>query len=360
MSEPSPRVDPEKLKSYVQQVFGTLGGAMTSSLIYLGDRLDLFEAMTGEGALTSHELAAKTGLHERWLREWLRGLGAAGILEYDGDDRFRLSPEGHAVLVDENHPANGVGFFSQLPRQMAIAERLPEAFRTGLGLNYDELGSEGAIGVERGLAPFFRSLLVPALVPRVEGLGDRLKSGVRLADVGCGGGVALLELARAYPESEYHGWDISEYALERARENLRESGLSNVCFHDAREDPIPGDASFDVVTTFDCLHDMADPASVIAQIRQAISPDGLWLIADIKAHASYEENVDRNPMAAMMYATSVLVCMSSGLSEPDGLGLGTLGLHPALARDLVEQAGFTRFEEVDFDHPVNAFYLVRP
>ena len=360
MSESTARVDPEKLKGYVQNVFGTLGGAVTSALIYLGDRLDLFEAMSGEGALTSAELAAKTGLHERWLREWLHGLGAAGILEYDGQERFRLTPEGHAVLVDENHPANGVGFFSQLPRQMAIAERLPEAFRTGLGLSYDELGADGAIGVERGLAPFFRSMLVPVLLPRVEGLVDRLGAGVRLADVGCGGGVALLEMARAYPQSEYHGFDISQFALDRADENLRASGLSNVTFHDASKEPLPADASFDVVTTFDCLHDMADPASVIAQIRKAIAPEGLWLIADIKAHESYEENVDRNPMAAMMYATSVLVCMSSGLSEPDGLGLGTLGLHPGLARSLVEQAGFSKFDTVDFDHPVNAFYLVRP
>jgi 2-polyprenyl-3-methyl-5-hydroxy-6-metoxy-1,4-benzoquinol methylase len=360
MSDEDTRPDPEKLRDYLQQVFGTLGGAMTSALIYLGDRLGLFEAMSGEGPLTSAELAAKTGLHERWLREWLHGLGAAGLLEHESGDRFGLSPEGHAVLVDESHPANGIGFFSQLPRQMAIAERLPEAFRTGLGLDYDQLGADGAIGVERGLAPFFRSLLVPALLPQVDGLVERLKSGVRLADVGCGGGVALIEMARAHPASEYHGWDISQHALERARQNLREAGLDNVRFHDAREDPLPQDASFDVVTTFDCLHDMSDPASVIAQIRKAISPDGLWLIADIKAHETYEQNVDRNPMAAMMYATSVLVCMSSGLSEPDGLGLGTLGLHPALAREMVERAGFTRFEEVGFDHPVNAFYLVRP
>lgn len=360
MSDAHARVDPERLKEFVQNVFGTLGGAVTSALIYLGDRLELFEAMSDEGALTSAELAAKTGLHERWLREWLHGLGAAGILDYDGADRFRLTPEGHAVLVDESHPANGVGFFSQLPRQMAIAERLPEAFRTGLGLDYDELGAEGAIGVERGLAPFFRSLLVPALLPRVEGFVDRLKAGARLADVGCGGGVALLEMARTFPESEYHGWDISEYALKRADENLRASGLRNVRFHDAREDPLPDDESFDLVTTFDCLHDMADPVSVVRQIRKAITPDGLWLIADIKAHESYEENVDRNPMAAMMYATSVLVCMSSGMSQPDGLGLGTLGLHPALAREMIERAGFTRFDTVDFDHPVNAFYLVRP
>ncbi len=360
MSELRTKIDGERLKHYMQNVFGSLAGAMTSAMIYLGDRMDLFRAMAGEGPLSSQELADKTGLHERWLREWLQALGSAGILEYDGDGRFSLAPEGEAVLVDENHPANGAGFFSQLPRQMAVAERLPEAFKTGLGLCYDELGEDGAEGVERGLAPFFRALLVPALLPRAGDLVARLEKGARVADVGCGGGVAVLELARAYPGSEFHGWDISQHALDRAAKNLRDSGLTNVTFHDARVDPIPSDASFDVVTTFDCLHDMADPLSVMRQIRGAISSEGLWLIADIKAHASYEDNVERNPMAAMMYGTSVLVCMSSGMSEANGLGLGTLGLHPDLAKKMTEEAGFESFESVDFDHPVNAFYVVRP
>ncbi len=360
MSGTRSRIDGEKLQDYLRTVFGTLGGAMTSAMIYLGDRMQLFEAMAGEGPLSSGELAQKTGLHERWVREWLHGLGAADILEYAGEGRFWLTPEGEAVLANERHPANGAGFFSQLPRQMAIAERLPEAFKSGIGLNYDELGSDGAVGIERGLAPFFRTMLVPALLPRVDGFVERLEAGARVADVGCGGGVALIEMARAYPKSEYHGFDISKYALERAAANLLEAGLDNVTFHDASVDPLPSDERFDLVTTFDCLHDMTDPAGVIRQIRAAIRPDGIWLVADIKARASYEENVERNPMAALMYATSVLVCMSSGLSEADGLGLGTLGLHPDLARKLTEEAGFASFEIVDLDHPVNAFYVVRP
>ena len=131
-------------------------------------------------------------------------------------------------------------------------------------------------------------------------------------------------------------------------------------FHDANREPLPSDGRFDLVTTFDCLHDMTDPGAVMKQIRAAIADDGVWLIADIKAHRSYRENVERNPMAAMMYGTSVLTCMSSALSEPDGLGLGTLGLHADLAREMAEQAGFTRFETLEVDHPVNAFYAVRP
>ncbi len=353
-------MDKEKLKEFAKTVFGALGGATTSAMIHLGDRLGLYRALAGAGALDSRELAARAELSERWVREWLQQQGAAGILEYRGDGRFALSQEGALVLADESHPAFGAGFFAQLPALLSLADRLAESFRTGVGLPYDALGPEGAVGVERGLAPWFRALLVPLALPRVEGLVPRLERGVAAADVGCGAGVALLEMARAYPKSEFHGYDISRHALERAERNRREAGVANAHFHDASRDPLPGDGRFAFVTSFDCLHDMTDPAATMRAIRRAIRPDGSWLIADIKAHESYEENVEQNPMAAMMYGMSVLTCMSSALSEPGGAGLGTLGLHEKLARRMTEEAGFTRFEPLDLGHPVNAFYVVRP
>ena len=352
--------DPQLLKEYATGVFGALGGAMTSAMIYLGDRLGLYAKLAELGAVTSEELAAATGLSERWLREWLYQQGAAEVLDYEGEGRFALSPEGEAVLADEDHPAFGAGFFCSIPQQMAIVEKLPESFRSGLGLPYDAFGSEGARGIERGLAPWFRALLVPLVLPEVEGSVAMLESGALVADVGCGAGVALLEMAKAFPNSEFHGYDISLYALERAEANCREADVSNASFHDAASDPMPQDERFHLITTFDCLHDMADPASVMDQIRRAIRPDGSWLIADIKAHGSYEENVERNPMAAMMYGTSVLSCMSSALSEPGGLGLGTLGFSEGRAREMTRRAGFSRFELLELSHPVNAFYLARP
>jgi 2-polyprenyl-3-methyl-5-hydroxy-6-metoxy-1,4-benzoquinol methylase len=353
-------MDRERFREYALRVFGSLGGAMTSTMIYLGDRLGLFRALADGAPVTSEELAARTGLDERWVREWLHQQGAAGVLEYRGEGRFVLPPEGVAVLADESHPAFGAGFFSHLPQTLAVAERLPESFRSGLGLPYDALGPEGARGIERGLAPWFRVFLVPMLLPRLEGLVAELERGIAVADVGCGAGVALLEMAKAFPASEFHGYDLSRHALERADENLRATGLDNVRFHHVSDEPLPEDARYGFVTTFDCLHDMTDPASVMRAIRAALAPQGLWLIADIKAHATYDENVERNPMAAMMYGSSILTCMSSALSEPGGLGLGTLGLHPDLARRMSEEAGFTRFEALDLDHPVNAFYVVRP
>jgi SAM-dependent methyltransferase len=332
---------------------------MTSAMICLGDRLGLYRVLATMGAVTSEELAAETKLQERWLREWLYQQGAAGILEYRAG-RFALSEEGQAVLADESHPAFGAGFFSALPQQIALTDKLPEAFRTGLGLTYDDFGPEAARGIERGLAPWFRVLLVPMALPRVEGVVKTLEGGAPVADVGCGAGVALLEMAKAYPSSEFHGYDISRHALERAEANKREAGVRNAFFHDASRDPLPADERFAFVTTFDCLHDMADPASVMKQIRASIRPDGTWLIADIKAHDTFEENVEHNPMAAMMYGTSVLSCMSSALSEPGGAGLGTLGLSETLAREMTREAGFERFEPLDLGHPVNAFYVVRP
>ena len=196
MPQPPAPLDPEKLKDYAKLVFGALGGAMTSAMIYLGDRLGLYRALAGGTPLTSEELARKTGLSERWLREWLHAQGAAGVLAHHGGGRFGLSTEGEAVLANENHPAFGAGFFSQLPALVGVAERLPEAFRSGIGLPYDAFGPEGARGIERGIAPWFRALLVPLVLPRV-GVVERLRAGATTADVGCGAGVALLEMAKA-------------------------------------------------------------------------------------------------------------------------------------------------------------------
>ncbi len=359
MTIPQP-ADPDKLKVYQKTVFGSLAGAMTSALICLGDRLGLYKTLARIGAANSVELARETGLHERWLREWLYQQGAAGILDHVGEGRFALSAEGNVVLADESHPAYGVGFFVHLPQTMAVVEKLPEAFRTGVGLPYDAFGPEGAQGIERSFAPWFRALLVPFALPKLPGVVETLREGGRAADVGCGAGVALLELAKAFPKAEFHGYDISQHALARAEENKREAGVANAVFHDARVDGLPEDASLDFVTTFDCLHDMSHPQQVMRAIRRAIRADGVWLICDIKARDSYEENVRKNPMASMMYGASVLTCMSSAMSEPNGEGLGTLGFSESVARRMCTEAGFTRFEPIDFGHPINAFYVARP
>ncbi|MDP7298880.1 MAG: methyltransferase domain-containing protein [Myxococcota bacterium] len=353
-------MDPEKLKDTARCVFDALGGAMTATMIHLGDRLGLYRALFELGDASSEELARHAALSERWVREWLYQQGAAGLLEHRGNLRFALSEEAAALLADEGHPAFGAGFFAHLPQQLRVVEQLPSAFRSGIGLPYDAMGPEGAAGTERGLAPWFRSLLVPTVLPRIEGLVSALERGIAVADVGCGGGAALLAMAAAFPSSEFHGYDISRHALALAESNRQSAGISNASFRDPTRDRLPADPTYGFVTTFDCLHDMAHPERVMRAIRSSILPKGIWLIADIKAHPSWEENVEHNPMSAMMYGSSVLTCMSSALSEPDGLGLGTLGFHRELAEQMVRDAGFSSFESIDVDHPVNAFYLVRP
>ena len=360
MSEAPRAIDPEKLEETVQHVFGLLGGAVISGMVYLGDRLGLYAVLSGAGALTSGELAERTGLQERWLREWLRGQGAAGLLDYRGEGRFELSPEAAAVLADENHPAFAAGGFGGLPAQMAVLERLPESFRSGLGLPYDAFGPEGNRSVERMFAPWYRSQLVTVALPALDGVLPKLERGAKVADVGCGAGVALVEMAKAFPGSEFHGYDIAEHALERAESNRAAAGLDNLRFHNAAREPVSAGADFDLITTFDCLHDMAHPQETMRAIRSAIASEGTWLIADIKSHPTYEENLENNPGAGMMYAFSVLSCMSSALSEPGGAGLGTLGFHEQVAREMTREAGFERFRRLELDHPMNAYYEVRP
>jgi 2-polyprenyl-3-methyl-5-hydroxy-6-metoxy-1,4-benzoquinol methylase len=353
-------VDAEKVKANAERVLGFLGGALVSGMIYLGDRLGLYRALQGGEPVTSGDLARKTGLHERWLREWLQGQAAAGLIDYKGGGRFALSPETAMVLADENNLMFLAGGFCALPQQMAVLERLPESFKTGLGLPYDVLGPEGARGIERFLSPWFRTQLVPVALPKLDGIVPKLQAGAKVADVGCGAGVALLEMAKAYPKTTFHGYDISTYALTRAEENKAKAGVRNAIFHDANGDALPGDGSFDFITTFDCIHDMANPGAVIRAIRKAVKPDGTWLIADIHGKPTFEENLRDNPLASVMYGFSVLCCMSSALSEPGGAGLGTLGFHEGVARAMTAEAGFTRFKSHDFDNPINSYYEVRP
>jgi len=252
------------------------------------------------------------------------------------------------------------GMFNGLPGMIGVLDTLPESFRTGIGHPYDAQGEEGAHGVARGFAPWYKHMLVPVVLQGLDGVVAKLEAGAKVADVGCGTGVALIQMAKNFPNSDFHGYELSKIALELAAKNKAEAGLDNVTFHDVRGEQLPTDGSFDFITTFDCLHDMTHPRQVIAAIRKALKPDGTYLIADIKSYPTYEENLEQNPMVALMYGFSVLSCMASALSEPGGEGLGTLGFHEGLANEMTQDAGFTRFETKDFGNPINIYYEVRP
>jgi 2-polyprenyl-3-methyl-5-hydroxy-6-metoxy-1,4-benzoquinol methylase len=353
--------DSDALQRFSFLVFSKLEGAVTAGMIHLGDRLGLYQALADAGApVTTAELAARLGLDERWVREWAYNQGAARLVEIDADERISLSPEAAVVLATPEHEAFGMGSFHHLPQTMAALEELPESFRTGLGHDYDAHGAAVAEGVARGFEPWYRVHLLPTVLPALHGVVATLAAGAEVVDVGCGAGGAALLLAEAFPASRVRGYDISRHALDRAEERRLEAGAENVAFHDPRDHPMPADHSVDLALSLDCLHDMTDPASAVRAIRAALRDDGTWLLVDIKAHDSYLANATKNPMASLMYGISVLSCMSSALSEPGGAGLGTLGLSAARAEDLARTAGFTRFRRLDIDHPINAFYEIRP
>src|SRR6202158_5855161 len=263
MASKSEKIDIERTKKTAEHVFDVLGGALVSGMIYLGDRMGLYQALNGGGAITSEELARKTGLHERWIREWLYGQAAANLIDYKGEGRFELSPESALVLANENSPFFLAGGFCALPQQMAVLTLLPDSFKSGRGLTYDQLGPEVNRGVERLLAPWFRTQLVPNALPKLEGVVPKLQTGAKVADVGCGAGVALIEMAKAYPRSDFHGYDIAKITLARASEKPKQADIEKIFFHDAGFDPLLDDASHDFITTFDCLHDMTRPDLVM-------------------------------------------------------------------------------------------------
>jgi 2-polyprenyl-3-methyl-5-hydroxy-6-metoxy-1,4-benzoquinol methylase len=357
--------DPDALKFFSFTVFSKLEGAVTAGMIHLGDRLGLYVALASAGRpVTAADLAASCGLHERWVREWAYNQAAARIIVCEDPSAdvplFSLSPEGVAVLASPEHPAYGMGMFHRLPRTMESLDRLPEAFRTGIGFDYDSHGPEGAVGIERSFEPWNRSFLLPVVLPALDGVVEKLEEGIRVADIGCGAGGAVMLMARRFPRSTFIGYDISRHALERARARREEEGLDNVEFVDPREQPLPSDGSVDLVTTFDCIHDMTRPAEIMAGIRRAIAPAGSWLLVDIKALEGLGPNMERNPMASMLYGISVMSCMSSAMSEPGGAGLGTLGLSAEMAERMARDAGFGRFRRLDVEHSVNAFYEIRP
>ena len=349
----------EEIGLFAFQVWSYKQGEMVALLIHLGDRLGMYRAMAEAGPVSAAELAERTGLHERWVTEWLRGNGAAGLLSWSDDDRFELTAAGAAVLADEESSLFfAAGAFGSPPAPDYVDD-LAEAFRTGLGLPYDRQGPAGVHRTERMLGPWTRLALVPRILPALDGVEAALDGGGVVADVGCGAGVALVALAQRFPQAEVHGYDISHHAIERASRLVAEAGVENVVLHQAGADALPDEPTFDFVLTLDCLHDMTRPEESIAAIRRSIATDGTWLIKDIRCAPVPKDNLV-NPMAAMMYGFSIASCMSSALSEPDGAGLGTLGLHPELLSRLCAEAGFGRFETHDFDEPANLYYEVRP
>jgi SAM-dependent methyltransferase len=353
------RLDPDEVAKFAFRVWSYKQGEMVSLLIHLGDRLGLYRSLDGAGAVSADELAGRTGLHPRWLREWLRGNAAADLLASEDGERFELTAVGAMVLSREEDSLQfAAGAFGP-PADPALVDDLADAFRTGVGLPYDRQGATGVHQTERMLGPWARLSLLPTIVPALEGVHERLSAGALAADVGCGAGVALTTLAGAYPSSTFHGYELSRMAVERARTRVVERGLSNVEIFDRRAEELPDSGDYCLVLTFDCLHDMTRPDAAANAIRRAIADDGIWLVKEVRCDDTWAGN-RRNPMLAMFLGFSIASCMSSALSEPCGAGLGTIGLPPRALQQLARNAGFTKFRVHDFDDPANLYYEIGP
>ncbi|MBO3751155.1 methyltransferase domain-containing protein [Streptosporangiaceae bacterium NEAU-GS5] len=346
------------IEQHVHGLLGAMTGAATTAMVALGDRLGLYRALAAGGPATEEELAARTGLAPRYLREWLSQQAAAGFLVYQADDgRYELPAEAAAVLADEASPAFLAGGATITRGWFAGIDRLAEAFRTGAGIPWHEQDPAVFDGTERFFRPGYTASLTTEWIPALPGVADRLAAGGRVADVGCGHGVAAILLARAYPQARVYGYDFHDRSIQIARERAGQAGLGDrIRFERLDATGYPADG-FDLICLLDTLHDLGDPAAALAHARKALASDGAVLVVEPNAADDYTANLG-NPLAALSYAASTFQCTPAALAQPGGVALGAQA-GPGAVRELAADAGFSRFRQVA-QTPVNVVLELRP
>ncbi len=357
-ADPSVTIDEAKVEEFLGKVLVDTSGLTVTVLSSIGDRLGLWKDLAANGPATSVELARRTAISERYAREWLGGMTAAGYIEYEpASGRFTLPPEHAPVLAQEGGPAFFGGVHQMLHGMTSVYDHLLDAFRTGGGVPQSEYHEDMWDGLERFTAGWFNNLLVPEWIPALPDVQIALERGADVADVGCGRGRGLIKLAEAYPESRFVGFDVFEPTIAQARANAEAAGVGDrVRFEHAdcsRE--IPG--KYDVIFTFDVVHDAPDPLGLLRQIRKALKPGGTYVCLDINCSDKLEENV--GPLGSFFHGASVLYCMTTSLAG-DGVGLGTVGLHPPKLEELAAEAGFSSVRQAPLENPFNNLYEVKP
>jgi ubiquinone/menaquinone biosynthesis C-methylase UbiE len=356
MTVDTPAIDHDKLMAFMGQVVNELGATVNAGLIVIGDRLGLYRALASAGPLGAAELAARTGTAERYVREWLNAQAAGGYVEYDPvTERYALTPEKALALADESSPAFVGGAFQLALGSLKAAPEIEQAFRSGTGYGWDQHDIDVHIGCERFFRPGYNAQLVSAWLPALDGVIEKLRVGATVADVGCGLGASTRLMATAFPRSTFIGFDYHRESIELARRETREAGLDkNIRFEAASASTFPG-TGYDLVTMFDCLHDMGDPVGAASHVREVLASDGTWMIVEPLAGDTVQDNL--NPLGRAYYAFSSFLCTPHSLSQEVGLALGAQA-GEARIRSVVEQAGFTRFRRVA-ESLMNAVYEVR-
>ncbi len=358
MVEEMNTMNEDKLNALLGRFVGDLGAALHAGSIVIGEKLGLYKAMaTPEERVTPEELAGRTNTNERYVREWLNANASSGYVEYDAEkDAYYMTDEQSFVMTNENNPAYLPGAFILATSALRAVPTLVERYKTGEGFGWHEHHEDLFRGTELFFRPGYIANLVSSWLPALDGVDEKLKAGAKVADVGCGLGASTILMAQAYPKSEFVGFDYHGKSIETAKQKADEAGVGNrVKFEVAKSKEFPG-GDYDLVTFFDCLHDMGDPVGAAKHVRQALKEDGTWMIVEPYANDRAEDN--HNPIGRVYYSASTLICTPASLSQEVGLALGAQAGEARL-RDVANQGGFTQFRRAN-ETPFNIVLEARP
>jgi ubiquinone/menaquinone biosynthesis C-methylase UbiE len=349
-------VNPDALNQLLGQMVNDLGAAANGALVVLGDGLGIYTALAEIGPATSEKLAEKANLNERQLREWLSAQTASGYVSHDAaSNSFFLTPEQTAVFADPDSPAAMVGGFYGISAIYHDEPLVAESFRTGQGLPWGKHHTCLFCGTERFFRPGYQANINENWIPALDGVQQKLSNGIRVADIGCGHGISTLIMAKAFPKSEFYGFDSHPASIEAAKSHAQERQIDNVRFSTAAAKDFPGN-DYGFVTIFDALHDMGDPVGAASHINKALQPDGSFMIVEPMAQDSLVENM--NPVGRVYYAFSTMICTPNSLSQEVGLALGAQAGERRL-REVLSKGGFTRVRRAA-ETPFNMILEARP
>lgn len=350
-------INEAKLNEFMGQFVGDLGAVMHAATIVVGDQLGLYKHLAQEGPCSAEALAKSTSTDPRYLKEWLSAQAASGYVTYDREgQQFSMTEEQAMALAEEGSPAFIPGAFQIAVAQFKAIPKMAQAMRTGLGIGWHEHDASLFHGTERFFRPGYAANLVSNWIPALDGVENRLKTGARVADVGCGHGASTLIMAKAYPEASIIGFDYHEPSIAHARRAAEEAGLGDrVKFEVARAQDFPGD-DYDFVAVFDCLHDMGDPVGAASHVRKSLKSDGTWMIVEPFANDRLEDNL--NPVGRIFYSASTFICTPASRSQQ---GAACLGAQAGEARlkEVVTDGGFTRFRRAA-ETPFNLVLEAKP